>query len=183
MLVTVTAGGVNQKARALLDTGASVSLITKELATMLGARRISNSSISTGITGTSRTLYQVELTLSGDERVGCEDERVILRAHVVNHIAPATSTADVQRIFSMPFLSGLPLADPTYTSSAPIDIILDVGSFFVCRRGETRISSIPSINADRTIFGWIVGGSDTGHSRERDLTPTCYKVVGEEEDL
>lgn len=183
-LVTVTSGGVEQMARALLDTGASVSLITKDLANTLNARRISNSSISiTGITGSSRTLYQVELTLAGDARVGCQDERVILRAHVVECIAPSTSTADVQKIISMPFLSGLLLADPNYTSSAAIDIILDVGSFFVCRRGETRISSIPSLNADKTIFGWIVGGSDTGQHQQAELAPTCYQVASVEDDV
>lgn len=183
-IVNVMSGGLEQQARALFDTGAAMSLISKSLATTLNAKCISNSSISiTSVTGTSKTLYQVELTLAGDERVGCQDGRVHLRAHVVDHIAPSTSTADVQKILAMPFLKGLPLADPSYTSSAAIHLILDVGTFFVYRRGETRISSVPSLNADKTIFGWIVGGSDTSPSQLNQSAPTCYKVSSTEEDL
>lgn len=182
-IVRVSSGGLEQKARALLDTGATVSLITRSLANTLKAKRISNSSISlTGVTGTGSTLYEVELTLEGDARVECEDERVRLRVHVVESISPSTSKADVQKILKMPFLEGLPLADPNYTSAAAIDLILDVGSFFVCRRGETRISATPSLNADKTIFGWIVGGSDTSQHQERNSSATCYKVSSTLED-
>lgn len=128
-IVTVSSEGLDQKARALLNTGATVSLITQSLANTLKARRISNSSISiSGVSGSTRTLYQVELTLAGDERVGCQDDRVNLRAHVVKDISPPSTKVDVQKIFSMPFLDGLPLADANYHSSAVIDMILDVGS-------------------------------------------------------
>lgn len=184
-LVTVTATGLEQKARVLLDTGACVSLITKELATTLNARKISNSSIyiTNSDGSTSKTLGEVTVTLSGEEKVGCQDERINIQAHVVKHLTPVTSTADVKKIRAMPFLEGLPLADPGYTNSAPLDIILDVGTVNACRKGGSRDSPIPSIKADRTIFRWVIGGTDKASKGRRQHAPTCYRVSKAEEDL
>lgn len=150
--------GFEQRARILLDTAAGVTLISKELATTLGARRLPKLPIGIEGVGESDTLYSIKLTLFGDECVGKDDERVDIVAHVMETMPKPSGSVDVPTVHAMPFLKDLPLADPTYHSGAAIDIILDTASFYTCRLGESRSSSVRSLMADKTIFGWIVEG-------------------------
>lgn len=172
-----------QKAQAQLDTGASISLITRKLATTLKARKIPNSSIQlSGIGGHISTLHQIEITLMGDPTLGYHEERVKLKAHVIDSIPSSSSQADVQRVFKLPFVQGLPLADPLYTSSARIDLLLDVGSFNACCKGKTKSSVIPSLKAELTIFGWAVGGTDTLKHQADSSPVSCLRVSQVEDD-
>lgn len=179
----MSSGSVIQKARAQLDTGATISLITKRLASTLRAKKIPNSStVLTGIGGSLTTLHQVELTLFGNPEMKCQDEEVTLRAHVIDHIPSSASQANVQRILQMPFLDGLCLADPHYTSAATIDILLDIGSFIACCQEGTRLSTTSSLKTERTIFGWTVGGTDTKEHQRSEPTSTCLRVSKSMED-
>lgn len=179
-IVRVTSGGLVQKARAQLDTGACVTVITRSLASTLKTRRIPNSSINvSGLTGDITTSHQVEVTLLGDPKLGYQNEKVVLKAHVVDSIPPASSQADVTKFHQLPFLKGLPLADLSYSSAAKIDLLLDIGTFYSCCKRETLWSSIiPSIRADKTIFGWIVGGTDTRahQTGTSNNDVTCFKL-------
>ena len=82
-LVTATAGHCIQKARAQLDTGASISLITSRLANMLKAKHIPCHTEINGIGGQMISTHQVEVELSS---AFCEEEdHITVRAHVVGH--------------------------------------------------------------------------------------------------
>lgn len=176
-IVRVKAGGLVQRARAQLDTGASISLITRRLANILHARRIPDSAVNlTGIRGLLTTMYQVEITLLGDPELGYQDEQATLRAHVVETIPSSSPLADVSKIWKLPFLDGLQLADPSYTSNARIDLLIDVGSFNSCCRGETCQSAIPSLKAELMIFGWTVGGTDTQEHQTGSAGRSCLRV-------
>lgn len=182
-IVRVRSGGLIQKARAQLDTGASISLITRRLATTLNAKKIPNSAIDlTGIGGHLTTMYQVELTLLGDPKLGYQNELVTLRAHVVKDIPSSSSHADVRKILQLPFLNGLPLADPSYTSNSRIDLLVDVGTFNTCCRGKTQQSAIPSLKAELTIFGWTVGGTDSQEHQIGSGALSCLRVSRAVED-
>lgn len=75
----------------------------------------------------------------------------------------------------MPFVKGLCLADPHYSSNSKIDLLLDVGTVNACCRGKTRVSCTPSLKAELTIFGWTIGGTD---SQQHQMAPTehCLRV-------
>lgn len=69
--IRVKAKGLTQQCRAHLDTGASVTLITHNLAKRLKAPRIPHSTTRiTGVTSSFNTLYQVKLSLLGTPKLG-----------------------------------------------------------------------------------------------------------------
>lgn len=80
-MVSMQSGGPVQCRRVLLDTGSDLTLITRRFANSLCARRVSSKSIEfNSAQGTGRTLYEVRVTLIGDDRVGCQEERVHITA-------------------------------------------------------------------------------------------------------
>lgn len=160
-IVSMQSDGPVQRGRALLDTGADLTLITRKFANALCAKRISNKSIEfNSAQGVGRTLYEVRVTLIGDDRVGCQEERVNIIANVVESLSPMSFPYDMAKIRKMPFVQGLPLADPTVGNLANLDLIVDIGAFYLCRRHISKPCSIPSIATDKTIFGWIIGGAN-----------------------
>lgn len=115
-IVQVRAAKHSMKVRAQLDSGATISLISRALANSLLAPPLPNSSACIkGITGNVRSSHQVALTL-----IGTEGESLTSTFHVVDSIPHTESMADTKKILGLPFLAGLTLADPGYTSSAPI---------------------------------------------------------------
>ena len=63
-VLKVTAGRTETIARALLDGGASLSLVTSRLSTLLGAKKISSQMNIKGVGGSLDTSHAVELELS-----------------------------------------------------------------------------------------------------------------------
>lgn len=156
-VVTVKARGIVQKARAQLDSGATISLISRNLANTLKAKRLPNSGTEIlGVGGSCRSPHQVEVIL-----VGNGGEEIAAHLHVVEVIPPTESNADVSRIFNLPFLSGLDLSDPEYTSASRIDILLDMGLANSCSREGVKRAANRSLKAENTVFGWVVGGHDS----------------------
>lgn len=156
-IVSVRAEGLSQLARAQMDSGATISLISRQLAQTLRAPRIPHSSTQIrGVGGVCHSPHQVEVTL-----IGHGGEQIPARFHVVDRIPSTESRANVSRIFALPFLQGLSLADPGYCSANRIDLLLDMGLANSCSLDGVRYSSNRCLKAERTIFGWMVGGHDS----------------------
>lgn len=159
-IVRVKAGGLVQQSREHLNTGASVSLISLNFAKKLKATRIPNSSTFVkGINQTVKTLYQVKLSLFGSPKLGCGCQEIPILAHVVDSIPSSSSRADISDVVSMPFIKGLPLADPHYSSNSHVDMLLEIGVFSASGLRQYRYSESSNLEARLTIFGWIIGGT------------------------
>ena len=171
-------GSLQQKARAQLDSGASISLITACLATTLKAPRVPDSSLCiAGVGGVLHSPYSVELTL-----IGIEGETLPVQAQVVDSIPRTGSPEDVQGLKKLPFLRGLHLADPNYTPDSRIDILLDMGLSNICLREGVLHSTPPGLKAENTIFGWSVGGTASQGVKGGAVSSTCLKASPAEDD-
>ena len=93
-VLKVTAGRTETVARALLDGGASLSLVTSRFATLLGAKISSHMNIK-GVGGSLDTSHAVELELSS--AYDREGESVTIHCQVVDHI----TDVPVQRILEV----------------------------------------------------------------------------------
>lgn len=182
-LATVSAGGLQQRARMLLDTGAEVTLISKELATTLGARRLPAKPLELDGVGHAKSLYSITLTLYGDECVEKGDERIEIVAHVMEKLPQLNGCVDLTEVYDMPFLKDVPLADPGTSSEKVVDIILDATAFYHCRLGDTIMSPIKGLIADKTIFGWILGGANLHRGINGSTKPLCYRAARQTNDL
>ena len=165
-LATVTAGRYQQKARVLLDTGATMSLITSRLANSLKARKIRSHTDITGLGGGITSSYQVEVNLGSAFRTGGETLNVV--AHVVECITSDYPKQDLATIRQMPFLQGLHLADPEFGRSGRVDLLLGVTHCNHCTWDEVKSSPDRNLTGMENHF-WL------GHWRvgQRILQSQC----------
>ena len=177
-LVTATAGHCIQKARAQLDTGASLSLITYRLANTLKAKPIPCHTEINGVGGQMTSTHQVEIELSS---AFCEEgDRITVRAHVVDNFADDYPLQELEAIRSLPFLKGKLLADPEFDRSGKVDLLLGIVPCNQCTRDEVVSSPNRNFKAHRTIFGWTSGGEQPS-SRGSGGRPTVMKTTTKED--
>lgn len=93
-------------------------------------------------------------------------------ALVVDELSTVVPSVCLGEVEKTPFLSGLPLADPTFGNSDRIDILLGMDEVRYCMRPGQMFSEDPPMMALKTIFGWAVGGSTSGTQQHR-----CYHVA------
>ena len=177
-LATVTAGPYSQKARAQLDPGTTITLVTTRLAQALKAKPIPCHTDITGVGGDKTSRCQVDLRLSSAFSPGGESIQV--RAHVVEHITDGYHPQDLEEIRRMPFLKGLQLVDPEFDRSGRIDVLLGIVACNECTHDEVVSSFNRRFKAHMTIFGWAVGGERPSASTQ-DTSTICMKASAEED--
>lgn len=158
--VRARSNGLTQMGRAHLDTGANVTLVTRDFAQRLRAKKIPNSSSSvTGVCSSTRTLHQIRLTLLGSPKMGCGRQSISIIANVVEQLPPPTSPVNMDAVRQLPFVTGLPLADPNYAPGVKVDILLEMAAVTACSLHQVKHEPSANLEARKTIFGWTIGGS------------------------
>ena len=178
VLATVTAGSRSQKARAQLDSGATISLVTSKLAQALKARPIPCHTEITGVGGGKTSSHQVDLELSSALAPGGDNIQV--RAHVVDHITDGYHPQDLEGVKRMSFLKGLQLADPEFDRSGKIDILLGIAACNECTYDDVVSAPNRRFKAHKTIFGWAIGGERPAGAAPNFAT-TCLKAAAKED--
>ena len=147
-VLKVTAGRTETVACALLDGGASLSLVTSRLATLLGAKKISSHMNFKGVGGSLDTSHAVELELSS--AYDREGESVTIHCQVVDHITdvPVQGILEASQI---PLLHGKQLADPGRGSR--IDLLIGMPDIPDCYTQSMVSSSDQKLEARESIFG------------------------------
>lgn len=138
-VMAVSSGSHKRYARALLDTGAEVSLISRAFANSLDSQPLRKPPMTIGGMGSVISPYAIQLVLHGEESMEFENETLHLEARVVDSIPQPTSAIGLQQIKDLPFLNGQQLADPAYKPHETVDIILDNRSYHLCRTGKTLV--------------------------------------------
>ena len=144
-MALVTAGPYQHTARAMMDPGSTVTL-----------------------TGGTTTSHKVEIGVR--LMFDLEDNEIRVVAQVIDTITADYPVDDLGDIQSMPFLNGLKLADPTLGTPGRIDLLLGVTDCNRCMEDGQSFSDDKLLVAQKTIFGWAVGGSTTGTNSSR----SCY---------
>ena len=171
VLTTVLSGPYQRKARAQLDPGATISLVTSRLVQSLKCKLIPCHTEISGIGGDTRSTHQAKLELSSAISTGGETIKVL--AHVVSRITDGYSPQDLTTVKQMPFLQGLPLADPEFDRSGRIDLLLGISACNECSLDEVVSSPNRRFKAMKTIFGWALAVRDLQHKHHN-----CTHVVG-----
>ena len=167
-MALVTAGPYQHTARAMMDPGSTVTLITSRLANTLKARKRRSTVQISGLTGDTTTSHEVEIGVGS--MFDLEDNEIRVVAQVIDTITADCPVDDLGDIKSMPFLNGLKLADPTLGIPGRIDLLLGVTDCNRCMEDGQSFSDDKLLVAQKTIFGWAVGGSTTGTNSSR----SCY---------
>ena len=151
-----------------MDPGSTVTLITSRLANTLKARKRRSTVQISGLTGDTTTSHEVEIGVS--LMFDMEDNEIRVVAQVIDTITDDCPVDDLGDIQSMPFLNGLKLANPTLGTPGRIDLLLGVTNCNRCMEDGQSFSDDKLLVAQKTIFGWAVGGSTTGTNSSR----SCY---------
>ncbi|XP_071057593.1 uncharacterized protein [Onthophagus taurus] len=155
LVLTVSSRGETILVRALIDQGSEVSFISESLVQQLQISRHSASIPIFGIgsqhTSVSRGTVNIKLTSKVNPFISYEEEALIL--------PKLTAYLPQKRTAHIPFeLADLPLADPDFTSSRNIDLILGVTFYSKIIQDGIRRSEDGSLVAQQTSLGWILSG-------------------------
>ena len=153
--------------RALLDGGATLTLVTCKLATTLGAKKIPSRVEIKGVDGSLISDHVVELTLSSAYKK--DGEQVTLDCHVVDHIDDVSANG-LSEVSQMPFLRGKQLADPGRGSH--LDLLIGMTDIPHCYLTSIVFSANKTLEARESIFGWVVRGNYS----HRNNTPVVLKA-------
>ena len=156
VLVTGT-NGITKKARAFIDGGSSVTLISNKLKTALALKPTGqNMSIDGVASFVGETPHPVvNLTLSSPRDKDWSKNITAISMPVVIRDLPLK---DASITTGMPHLQNLELADPLYHKVGPVDILLGLDVFpYVFKSGKQEGPPDTPIAWD-TVFGWTVLG-------------------------
>ncbi|XP_059047425.1 uncharacterized protein LOC131842876 [Achroia grisella] len=160
------------KLTALLDQGSQISLITENAAQRLGLpRRHFDGTISGVGTLSNKCKGKINLQCKSIHDDYTFNTDVLIMPKMINHL-PNNSfdTAHYKHI------NNLPLADPEFNISKPIDVLLDAKIYSeIIMNGLVKGSPQEPI-AQQTKMGWILSGN---------ITPSfnCHVVINNIEDI
>ena len=156
VLITGT-NGITRTARAFIDGGSSVTLISNKLKTALALKPTGGSMAIDGVAGfVGETQHPiVSLTLSSPRDKKWERNITAIAMPKVIRDLPLKDASVTK---DMPHLQNLVLADPLYHKVGPIDVLLGLNVFpHIFKTGrEEGPPNTPS--AWDTVFGWTVLG-------------------------
>ncbi|XP_067209115.1 uncharacterized protein [Linepithema humile] len=161
-IVIVSDNGETAKARALIDQGSEISLISERLVQLLHLPRNYSSILLIGVGGkrANKTKGSTKFTIRSHFDDNAE---ISISAHILPKVTTSLPSVNIQKQ-KWPHLDGLILADFNCTTPGSIDVILgaDVYSQIIedgIVKGDARLPI-----AQRTKFGWIISGPTNGEA-------------------
>ncbi|XP_039309956.1 uncharacterized protein LOC105203472 [Solenopsis invicta] len=156
VLVT-TASGETVKARALIDPGSEISLISERLTKLLHIPR-SHSSISligAGGKRIGRTKGSIKFAIKAHFDPQSE---IPVSAYILPKVTTKLPSVPIPQS-NWPHLEGLTLADYHYATPGPVDLILGIKVYARIIQDGVVTGDETSPIAQRSKLGWIISGS------------------------
>ena len=153
--------GQEVKARALIDSGAGLSLISHKVAQTLGLPLSPSKLQLTGVQGTSckPAKFLTSLTISPLHN---REKKIQCTPAVVQVVTSDLPPEKMEPVTELPHLIGLHLADEHYNLPGRIDILLgaDLAPQIMSKR-MLRTGKDTEPMAQATEFGWVISGPAT----------------------
>ena len=160
-------GGEEVRARALIDPGAGISLVTNRIAQLLHLPLEPTKlrlSFAQGETG-KPLKYITSLYLSPLHN---KSIKLICRPAVTSTVTANLPFQPMPSVTELPHLMGLTLADTTYNQPGRIDILLgaDMTPSIITTAGPRKGRNTEPVAQD-TLFGWALSGPVPGSIKEK----------------
>ena len=159
-------GGRQIPARALIDSGAGMSLVSYQLSQQLNLPLTKSNRQFTGVQGApcSPSKHMTNFHLSP---MHSNHPQLLVEAAVVPTVTVDLPARDYPQLTSLPHLSGLQLADPSFHSPGKIDLLLGADVYLQIMLQSPKMTGNPTDpGALETIFGWAVMGPVKASSEE-----------------
>ena len=172
------------RARALIDTGAGLSIISKRLVQKLSLPLDPiNLRLNTVQGETSQPLNH--LTTVDISPILDPSTRITCKPAVSTQVTGDLPIKPVESITDLPHIMGLPLADPNYHTPARIDLLLGAGmSSQILSRQLCRFGTENQPIAQASVFGWLLSGYINPSTSSTPATmPAHHQIQSEEPEL
>ena len=151
-------GGQRLTARALIDSGAGISLISSRVAQLLHLPLNKTDLQFSGVQGTpckaSKHIANVSIS-----PIQAEHPLTQIKAAVVTTVTNDLPTQDLSPVADLPHLAGLDLADPGFHTPGRIDILLGADVYHKLMGHQPTLTGAGTDPAAvNTIFGWAITG-------------------------
>ena len=157
-VLLVGPGGHELKARALIDPGAGISLVSRRVTQLLELPLDHSNMQFAGVQGTpcKASKYLANLTLSPLQN---KQQQIKCRAAVVQTVTNDLPSQKISPVDELPHLMGLGLADPTFNTPGRIDILLGADLYPQIMVQRTMVTgTVADPAAQATIFDWAIVG-------------------------
>ncbi|XP_011858926.1 PREDICTED: uncharacterized protein LOC105556442, partial [Vollenhovia emeryi] len=173
LLATAQVGALSSseeviRVRALLDQGSEASFVSESVAQLLELPRrpveVSLRGISGSRAGAAHSITRLVLSSLVDSRSTVEIDALVLPR--LTAPLPACSLKE----HALPRFQGLPLADPQFTISNPVDLILGADVYGQILKSGVKRWPASRLVAQNTVFGWVVSGAITTDPSRRAVS-------------
>ncbi|XP_023159054.1 uncharacterized protein LOC101454434 [Ceratitis capitata] len=159
-----------QPARALLDNGSHASFITEACVQRLHLPRISSSIRVTGIGSIEggHAKGEVKVCVSSRSLDSTFQASALILSKITNDLPPTALTNTL-----WPHIRNLPLADPNFSKSGPIDVLIGMDEMEKVLLNGLRKGQNGTPMAQNTTLGWVLFGN-TNPSKRQPTVSTLY---------
>ncbi|XP_014209954.1 uncharacterized protein LOC106640425 [Copidosoma floridanum] len=154
LIKLISQSGKSIVLRALLDTASNSSFVSEHAALSLKLTRRLVKSTVFGINSCKAGKIKEEVSLSVSPITDC-GPILPFTALVLNNLTRNTPSVRVTNL-NWPHISQLKLADPTFSTPGPIDVILGADLTGFPYKDGTHSGSVQEPVAKLTIFGWVL---------------------------
>ena len=168
--------GENTQARALIDPGAGISLVSSKMAQKLHLPLTKSNLQFSGVQGTpcKSARHITELSLSPLQG----SQAVKVRAAVVPVVTNDIPAQEIAPVDDLPHLTGLGLADPTFHLPGKIDILLGADVYpQIMKKNQMITGPVADPAAQETIFGWAIVGPVRSKGKRVHPVPACVALM------
>ena len=166
--------GQTLKARALIDSGAGLSLVSRRVAQLLDLPLEPSKLHFSAVQGApcKPANFLTSLVISPLQN---KDKKIVCKPAVVQMVTCDLPPEPVHPVTDLPHLMGLELADTTYHLPGRIDILLgaDLAPQIMVKR-VLRSGAETEPIAQATQFGWIISGPVQRKNTSTSLIPTHH---------
>ena len=176
-------GGQTTQARALIDPGAGMSMVSSKIANLLHLPLIRSNIGFSAVQGTvcKPAHHLANLTVSPLQ--GSQTFKVEVQPTVVRTVTCDLPAQEIAPVGDLPHLSGLELADPSFHLPGKIDLLLGAEVYpqlLIKEPVVTGDKSDPA--AQKTIFGWAIVGPARYLNQSKQPVPTYFANSQPSED-
>ena len=166
-------GGHQLKARAFLDPGAGLSLISSRVAQLLELPLESSKTSFTTVQGTKCQGSNYLTTLTVSPLSNKRD--FFCRPAVVKKVTEDIPNKLLAPVTDYPHLTGLHLADPTFNVPGRVDILLGADLWPQLQATAPPVTASPTEpGAQATAFGWVLTGLIRSQEPSTQDVATCH---------
>ena len=172
-VLVIAPDGSTVNARALLDSGSTVSFVSERLAQTLRLPRSQQQATIYGVAGLAHgnTMQSIGTFIISPTTCNSRRKEISVTAVIVPRVTYNLPLKSVELDTKWKHLSDIQLADPEFGSPSKIDLLLGVDIFIAVLLNGRRFGPPGSPTALETDFGWVLaGGVGAGYSTANSIS-------------